>query len=239
MNTKKKNSGKYEELSALVLDGIEKKDILAIESEIKGFQADSFEARASAILLLQYLKNSGRFRENPYYKNSTFEVYLDSVYGITYKSFHDMGTAIIYYPEAEKYGAGTIAKIRNLCGVAKVKKVLSEIKAEETKRAKPITRMMIKDIIDRNKSPQEPSTPKPPEHDFRADNEKLRATIAEQKEELTILRDQVSRQIETIVRLRAKNAELLAENVKLREQIPPTHEAENGTKPTPEMRASA
>lgn len=219
MKESEKMNGVYKRLEEEVLRGIEKKDILAIETDVKQFQGQSLEARAKAVICLQYL-SKGRFRENEFYRNTTFEHYMEAAHGITTAAFQDMKFAIMHhYKDAEKYGFGTIAKIRRTCGATNVGKVLSKIHMEEEKRKTPITSITVNEIIDKNRIPKAASAIKLPEPDYKQMFESVTQSKRESDDELIILRDQVARQKDAIVRLRAKNEVLLAENAALKRKL--------------------
>lgn len=220
MKESEKMNGIYKRLEEEVLNGIDKKDILTIETDVKQFQSQSLEARAKAVICLQYLSNSGRFKENEFYKSTSFEHYIETAHGITYTAFLDMKIAIIHhYKDADKYGVGTIGRIRRTCGLANVGKVLNKIHAEEEKRKTPLTFTAVRYIINKNMIPKVELPVKPPEPDYKRKFEAVQESKKEADDELTILRDQVARQKETILRLKAKNETLLAENAALKKEI--------------------
>lgn len=205
----------------IVLRGIEDKDIATIEMEIKKYQGLALESRARAVICLQYLCNTGRFRENVFYKNASFERYLEMEFGIKEEAFRDTRYAIAHhYQDAEKYGVGTISIIKRTCGgLHRVGAVLTAIRKEEEKRKAPLTSDVVKRIIGEHKIPTPPPPAQPPVRDFEAIYKKAKESNQEAEAELVTLRDQVERQKGAIIRLRDINDKLSEENAALKQEI--------------------
>lgn len=230
MSEKNRQSTKYQERYDAVTHGLDGADIGSIETLIRRYQAESFEARVNSFCCLQYLKRTSRFREDPRYKEATFAEYLESVYGIRYESFRDMRRAIIYhYDEAGAYGVGTITEIMRKCGRGKVKKVIGEIEAEAKKHG-GATHSIIKRMIKKHETAKPTAPPKPPEADYRTICESLRASLREKDEEIAELKAQIARQVGAIGRLKEKCATLESEIARLQREIvgTPDIEAKNG-----------
>jgi len=102
----------------------------------------------AGVELLFYLELTKRYKENPRYKNSPFKVYLLDVFGIRYNAYYDKRIAYFNFEkEAMEHGTGLITRIKNKCGVGKLKTVLTEIKKKDSVLKKPIKREQIADII--------------------------------------------------------------------------------------------
>jgi hypothetical protein len=103
--------------------------LLAIEQGCDEAKELSLENDRKRIQLLYYLERTNRFRENPQYKNATFDVYLRYRHGIRAHTYHERRIAFIAHEkEALTYGPGLVAKVRRECGPLKVSDVFSKIK---------------------------------------------------------------------------------------------------------------
>jgi len=103
-----------------------------LKKDIKISIESSLESRKNATFALYHLKTSGRFKENPLYKKSSFASYLEGVYNIREGSFNESVRAFLTFPkESVKYGVGLVSKIHRKCGSSKEKQVLKEIKEKE------------------------------------------------------------------------------------------------------------
>jgi hypothetical protein len=99
----------------------------------KTFNSDMIERGEKLIGVLWYLEKTKRFREYDGYQKLSFGVFVDEVCNIPYNRYRQLAFAYNWYPvESREYGPQTIQTIRQAVGVAKVPKVLSEIKAKLT-----------------------------------------------------------------------------------------------------------
>jgi len=138
----------------------EKMTIVEIENEIREKNRLSLEMRGKAVLLLLQLRNSGRYKENPLYRKSSFENYLLGVFNIRYTTFLESARAYEKYPkESAKYGVGLVAKVHRACGVLKECKVIEEINAADKAAKTPLKRDKIEAIIQKYAKPTPPAKP--------------------------------------------------------------------------------
>jgi len=97
----------------------------------KTFNSDMIERGEKLIGVLWYLEKTKRFREYDGYQKLSFGVFVDEVCNIPYNRYRQLAFAYNWYPvESREYGPQTIQTIRQAVGVAKVPKVLSEIKTK-------------------------------------------------------------------------------------------------------------
>ena len=130
------------------------KKIGEIEKEIEKNRGTSFKAQQEMTFALAYLKMSGRFKENPQYKKSSFETYLLGQVNMRLGTFRENERAIMHYPEvAKKYGIGLVAKIHRKCGAPKEAEVFKEIYHAQGD-SKSINQAKIESIVVKHTPPQ-------------------------------------------------------------------------------------
>ncbi len=174
------------------------KKIGEIEKEISENRGLSFTAQREITYALCYLRMSGRFKENPQYKNSSFETYLKGQFNMRLTTYMENEHAILFYPEvAEKYGVGLVAKVRRQCGVRKEKQIFKEI--EESQGKAHINQAKIEAIIKKHSKPKEP---KAPAIDWQAKYEAEAEAHRETKRQLKEAREQIERLKATVMELR-------------------------------------
>lgn len=138
----------------------DKMTIEEIEGEIKGHKVSSLEAMMKATEALDYLRMTGRFKENKLYRKSNFEGYLMGMFNTRLNTHMENARAFGKHPaESLKYGAGLVSKIHRACGAIKEKKVLEEIVEADKKAKTPIKRSKIEAIIQKYAKPTPPATP--------------------------------------------------------------------------------
>jgi len=136
------------------------KKINEIEKEIIAKNQLSLEARKSAIFALRYLETTGRYKENPTYKKSSFTDYLMGYFAIRETTYRDAFRAFDKFEdETVKYGVGLISKVLRTCGAKKEKRVIEEIKKADKALKNPIQRDKIKTIINKYAKPTPPTKP--------------------------------------------------------------------------------
>lgn len=145
--------------SKTLLDGLkeklDKKSIKDIEGSIDENKQLVWEHSKEEIIYLFYLKRTSRFKENPMYKNSTFDTYINDRFCIREKTFNERLMAFVSFPEeAAKYGPKVISSIKKKCGINKLKTVLEEIKKEDSKTKDIINRDKITKIISKYELPK-------------------------------------------------------------------------------------
>ena len=141
MNETEKNQ-KYDGITISELEGkIEKLHILSREH-----QKEMYEC-------LEYLRMTGRYKENPRYKKSSFWMYLEDRFTIREGSYRGNVRAFTKFPKYTlEYGVGMVSKIDRLCGGMKVDKVISEIQQEATSHKTPLSRDKMESIIQKYRS---------------------------------------------------------------------------------------
>lgn len=126
----------------------DKKSIGEIENGIKSDQLLSLEAKKEMVFALLYLRNTGRYKENPFYKKSSFKNYLLGFFNIRLNTFMEEAAAFTHHEkESLKYGVGLVSKISRQCGAKHEQVVLDEIEKIEKTRKTPIQRDKIDAII--------------------------------------------------------------------------------------------
>jgi hypothetical protein len=136
----------------LKYDGI---PIQELETKIESLHVISRGSQKEIFEMLEYLRTTGRFRENPVYAKSTFWQYLDDRFTIRQGTYRENVLAFSRHPQAAiSLGAGVIAKINRLCGSIKTKKVIDEIQAATLNRKTPLPRGKIEAIIRKNADPE-------------------------------------------------------------------------------------
>ena len=133
------------------------KSINEIEKEVKLNKTLSLKAKKVVTFALLYLRNSGRYKENPMYRKSSFENYLLGFHNIRINTFMEDARAFSKFEkESLKYGVGLVSKIHRKCGAKKEKMVLAEIKEAEKSLKTPIKRSKIEIIIQKHTAPKAP-----------------------------------------------------------------------------------
>ena len=116
----------------------------SIHSELDRLRA----THKSLVLALHDLKRSNQWREDPRFKQGSWEMYLRDNFNMTPHSLDEAFRAYSYFPEvAEKYGPGFVTQVKTKCGAGKVREVVQQIEEAEAKRKTPIPRDKIQDII--------------------------------------------------------------------------------------------
>lgn len=136
------------------------KKISEIEKEITAKNELSLEARKTAIFALRYLETTGRYKENPTYKKSSFADYLMGYHAIRETTYREAFRAFDKFEaETVKYGVGLISKILKVCGAKKERQVIEEIKKTDEALKNPIQRDRIKIIINKHAKPTPAAKP--------------------------------------------------------------------------------
>lgn len=186
----KKEPGKYDGMTLIVLETkIDELHLLSKES-----QKDMYE-------ILDYLRTSGRYKENEMYARSNFWKYIEDRFSILEGTFRQNKDIFEKHPEtAVKYGQGLIAKIRRKCGKEKTKTVLDQIEKKEKSLKKRILRNQIEEIIETNKKPENPDKIKTTISDWKSMyhrectlHEKTKESLRDAMSEIAELHDQVKK----------------------------------------------
>lgn len=110
----------------------DKKPIEIIEEAIDKAKNVSLESRKDFILALYYLNMTNRFRENPQYKKTTFEVYIGYRYHLRKGTYQKEKIAFLAHEKHTMvYGPGLVNKIRTECGPLKIDEVFSKISPKD------------------------------------------------------------------------------------------------------------
>ncbi len=177
----------------------DKKAINEVEKTIDEATQTVTSGRLERIKALFYLQHTGRFRENKIYKKASFDKYLLDRHLMTLGTYEKEKWAFSkHLDESQKRGPGIISSIKYKCGAGNVKKVLSEIKAAESKRKTPMPREKIQEIIDKNSKPVVEKPRKRPIKAFERELDGARATILEQGQTIKELHDQIGKLIKSV-----------------------------------------
>ena len=183
----------------------DKRKIGEIEKEIKTKNELSLIARKDAVFALRYLELSGRWKENPTYKKSSFKEYLMGYYSIREGSYREQLRAFTKFEdEALKYGVGIIGKVLRDCGAKKEKLVVEEIKKADKALKNPIQRAKIDTIIKKYAKPKPAAQPgyKSLYIAERRKNERLMENLTETRKENIKLKAQIEKLKATVLELR-------------------------------------
>lgn len=135
---------------------LKNKAITEIEDLIKSNLNQIRMFLKGAIEALFYLERTGRFKENPRYKKSTFADYIKYEFSLNENGYHKLRFAFFTYPkESLKYGPEVITAIQSHCGTAKIKKVLAVIEKKDKELKHQIVNEQIKEIINKHALPKQ------------------------------------------------------------------------------------
>jgi len=186
------------------------KPITEIETGCKKLAEKSSSNRKDFILGLYYLERTKRFKENPVYVHSTFEVYIRATYNLRYTTYNKERFGFIAHPSAaQKWGVGLISKIQHVCGAGKVPGIVEKIEMQ-----KNITHEQIDRIITANAKDRPPKPEKKLIREVEAENIKKGKTIAEYIQTINEKDAQIARMRNTIAKLKAENDDLKAQVLK-------------------------
>lgn len=178
-------------------DGI---TISELESKIEKLHILSREHQKEMYECLEYLRMTGRFKENPRYKKSSFWEYLEDRFTIREGTYRENIRAFTKFPEyALEYGVGMVSKIDRVCGGMKVEKVMSEINKEATEHKTPLTRAKIESIIQKHRIAPKI---KKKDTDWKAMYEHEKATHEQTKEALRVAMKRIGELNEQIAKLK-------------------------------------
>jgi hypothetical protein len=196
----------------MVLDNLKMKyDTVSIENleEIcKRFTTKAADYRSEFILSLYYLERTKRYKENPIYTKSSFEIYINNLFNLRYSTYKKERFAFISFPDlAKKWGPGLIDKIRHKCGAGKVVDVVNLIELQPNINHNQIEKI-IKDNskpIDLNKTNKQN---KMSLKELEKENIKNTKTIAEYIKTIWEKDAQIAKLIMTVQRLTSENIDL-------------------------------
>lgn len=124
-----------------------------LESTVEQLHIKSRECQKDMYEVLEYLRHTNRFRENPRYKKASFWEYLSDRFNILENTYRESVRIFNKFPEhALEYGVGMVAKIDRVCGSKKVGKVMEEISKETIAHKRPLNRVSIETIIQNNRA---------------------------------------------------------------------------------------
>jgi hypothetical protein len=127
-------------------------NITELEAKVVQLSSSARESQKEMYEILEYLRMSGRYKENPGYKKASFWEYLDDVFSVRQGTYRENVRAYGKYGLfAVEYGVGLAAKIDRVCGTIRSKKVMDEISKTNASHKKPISRAKIEQIIQNNR----------------------------------------------------------------------------------------
>lgn len=187
------------------------KSLGEVERSIDCFGKKSHESRKTFILLLYYLKFTGRYKMNPKYKAASFDTYALERYNIRPTTFrNEMRVFAKYDKAAEELGIGVVRKIEKKCGAKKVRLVLDKITAIKKEAKRPLDRHQIDSVIWDNRKPTTKKTESgPTKAEYRADLNKVRVESVNKGQIILGQADQIERLKKTVTEYKAKYEELL------------------------------
>jgi len=183
----------------------DEKKINDIEGDVEHFKKHHVSAQKAMVEVLHYLEVTERYKENPSYKASPFDVYINDRFCIRKTTYMDMRIAFHNFREESlKYGPGLVSSIKKKCGAENMRTVLDEIKTADSKTKKPISRKKIQDVMDKyRKEPVVKQTPVIETVDWKAKYETEKAARIATEKELETAKEQIARLKATVLRLRS------------------------------------
>lgn len=149
---------------------------------------------AKGVGALFHLEQTQKFREDPRYKDSTFEDYLKYRFYMSYSKFRDLRISFNNYPrEMLTYGPQVVAEVRKKCGALNAPKVFQEIQEgcnglEE-----------IKATIEKYSTPAPPLDRPATIKSYESDVEKFRRLFIESQETVVEQAEQIDKLKKTVV----------------------------------------
>ena len=175
------------------------KKIGEIEGEIKTNHNLSIEGQREMTFALTYLRITGRYKENPLYRESSFAAYLIGQYNMREATFMERERAFLhFYDETKRYGVGLVAKVHRLCGAKKEAVVFKAIKKAEDALQTPIKQEKIESIIIAHAPPPKE---KPIRVDWEEKYNREYAAHQETKHQLLEAKDQIEKLKKTVLEL--------------------------------------
>lgn len=114
------------------------RSISQIENEAAHEKDLELKHQKSFIRALYYLDHTKRFRENPRFKNSSFDEYIKTMFDISPGWYKRLKIAFIGYPEqTEKFGPRTTYEIHDKCGPVRAAVAYKELETVPLKKATP------------------------------------------------------------------------------------------------------
>ena len=174
-----------------------------IESKALSCQNSYLENREQFIFILNYLKTTNRFRENPRYKDSSFADYLSSKFHTTIGTFDSEKRSFLSFPkEVKRWDIGVVRETLNKVSPLKIPSVFAELDQKQAKSNKPLTLPQIKGTIKKYSRPytvkqinaaEESKSTKETIKRLMLQHERDQATIAEQAKTILSLQGQLER----------------------------------------------
>ncbi len=136
-------------------DNFKKMKIEELETLADSKKTCLMEARFLLLVILMYLKTSGRWKENKRYTKEGFEKYLWDRHSMRINTLNREYHIFVKFPnEAKEYGPGLINKVVDLCGAKAAPDVLGQIEQARKQNNGVIKSSKIEEIIQRNKRPE-------------------------------------------------------------------------------------
>ncbi len=179
----------------------------------KGYRGKGRSYYGDFILALYYIRHTGLFRKDPRYKKESFEVFLEDTYQLRIGTFDNHAWVFhLHYKAAIKHGPGIIDKIKRVCGVMNVRKVLNEIDKLEKRRKTPLPRDKKEAIILKYAKPEsiEKAADKEPRTVVENKLSKAKEVIHDNSKIIFEQSDQIEKLKATVEKLKAENTELRA-----------------------------
>ena len=185
---------------------IEEIERMALES-----QGTSVEARREFIEALYYLRENGRFRENPKFKDATFATYIHSRFMMSVSQFDRERVAYINFPDAtERFGPGVVSKAVKKLGQPGARKVFNSLGKAKTVRAVDVA-------IDKHAVKLNP--PKKGEPEQPIDRYEVREVIRDKDKVIAEQEQQIAKLKRTVVQLKSELAQKEIELQRYRQML--------------------
>jgi hypothetical protein len=142
--------------------------------------------------IMVHFQKTNRFREDPQFKNTSFEDYLMLKHGMRFSEYTKRRIAYIIFPEETKAlgGPGFINRAVNKCGALKVPEIVKEVKAIES-TGKVVTTESFDKIIDKHAKPLIDVTPKERSiRELQSELDRVWSLLESQRKENQQLREQ-------------------------------------------------
>jgi len=178
-------------LNGLTIDQVEQR----IETSLK----QVVEGRKAVIMDIFALERTGRYKENPRYKNATFREYLKDRWRLPESAYREERIAFTNQIEyVERHGLDRTIRVNKLCGVLEAPKVFKAIEKEEIKRKKTLPWNRVSEIV--GQFAKKTKSPPKTEHMTPAEYQKI---IDSQRDEISSLREAYNELEEQVDRLKA------------------------------------
>ena len=167
-------------------------------------------AQKDFYLILAYLDRTKRYKEDPQYRDASFDTFLRTRYGMTYTTYSETRVVLFDYPdEAEKHGPGFVRKVIKKAGRAKAKKVFEDIDKAAGSRKRPLKTADKEAVLGRHTLPKPETTKREaPRNDWELAFKQAHRRAEELQAQVRDLEDQKKVMLKENRKLTKSNAKL-------------------------------